>query len=417
MRTDKEIEGLIAQVQYRSSSAIRTRIRRRLEELWQHRARTGTHPGNALKAPRTLKLRPVAFAAAALIVLGVLGGLLHQSASPAYALEQTIAAVKDIRYFHLRFQGGSEEYDKEAWIEYDPEGSLPNVRVNFHTSDNNSAMVWGQGITQYWSQHSNQLSIFDDQEYTDKVLFFVRRYDPRQAIGYLQERAQEDGIQVQISQSADGAAPVTVTVDYDPNTFMIDRPKPRMRELFSIDPVSKLIRRVQVETWVEGRYVSSGVYEYMDYNQPFQPGLFDLKREAPADVSCSDTTGIAMGIEQGSLSDAEVAVRLVREFLDAWAAKDYEQAARIHGYMATGEAQSLRDKVLQRKNILRVVSIDSPTATERPLTGLLVPCTVEYEENETTKTGRFEFRVSPGSQNRWRIRDFQQKETPPSQTP
>ncbi len=284
MRKNREIEGLIAQVQYRNQSVIRARVHRRLEELWQRHAKTGAHPGRTLEASRMVKVRPVAFAAAVLIVLGVLGGLLHRSASPAYALEQTIAAVKDIRYFHFQFTG-PEKLDKEAWIEYDPEGSLQNVRVNFHTRDNNSAMVWSQGITQYWSQHSNQLSIFDDQEYTDKVLFFVRRYDPKQAIGYLQERAQEGGIHVEISQSANDTDPITVTVTYDPNTFLIDKPKPRMREFFSIDPASKLIRRVQVETLAEGRYVNSGVYEYMDYNQPFKPGLFDLKREAPADVN------------------------------------------------------------------------------------------------------------------------------------
>jgi hypothetical protein len=414
MRKDREIEGLIGQVQYKGSQAIRARIHRRLEELWQRHVsiEVGTYTRQV-----TIRLNKVACAAAVLVILGVLAVLLHRSASPAYALEQTIAAVKDIRYFHFRFQGGSKEYDKEAWIEYAPEGSLRNVRVNIGTGDAKSAMVWSRGITQYLRWHSRDLLIFDDQEYTDKVLFFVHRYDPRQAIGYLQQRAQEDGIQVQINQPADGAAPITVAVNYDPNTFLIGRPKPRMRELFEIDPASKLIRRVQVETLAEGRYVNSGVYEYLDYNQPFAPGLFDLKQEAPADVNYSDTTATAMGIEQGSLSDAEVALQLVREFLEAWAAKNYEQAARIHGYTATGEAQSLRDKALQRKNILRVVSIDSPAAPERPLTGLLVPCTVEYEENGTTRTGRFEFRVSKSSQNRWRIRDFQQKETPPSQTP
>jgi hypothetical protein len=414
MKKDKEIEGLIAQVQYRNSQTIRERIRRRLEELWQRHVsiEVGTHTKQV-----TIRRNQVACAAAVLMILGVLTVLLHRSAGPAYALEQTIAAVQDIRYFHFRFQGGSEEYDKEAWIEYDPEGSLRNVRVNLRTGDAKQAMVWSQGITQYLRWHTNDLSIFDDQEYTDKVLLFVRRYDPRQAIGYLQQRAQEGGIQVQIGQPVDGTAPITVTVNYDPNTFLIDKPTPRMRELFSIDPASRLIRRVQVEKLVEGHYASAGTYEYMDYNQPFAPRLFDLKREAPADASYSDTTGIAMGIEQGSLTDAEIAVQVVREFLDAWAAKDYERASQIHGYMVTGEAQSLRDTLLQRKSILRVLSIDSPIAPERPLTGLLVPCTVEYEENGTTLTRRFEVRVSESSKNRWRIRDLQQKEPPSSPTP
>jgi hypothetical protein len=413
MKKDREIERLIAQVQYKGSQAIRERIRRRLEELWQRHIsiEVGTHTEHV-----SIRWNQVACAAAILMILGVLAVLLHRSASPAYALEQTIAAVKDIRYFHFQFTC-PEKLDKEAWIEYDRQGSLQNVRFDFNTAGGRSATVWSQGITQYWSQHSNQLSIFDDQEYTDKVLFFVRRYDPKQAIGYLQQRAQGDGIQVQIGQPADGTAPITVTVNYDPNTFLIDKPMPRMRELFCIDPASKLIRRVQVDTFVEGRYASSGAYEYMDYNQPFAPGLFDLKQEAPAGVNCFDTTGIAMGIEQGSLSNEQVVVEVVRAFLDAWAAKDYERAAQVHGYMVAGEAQSLRDNVLQKKSILRVLSVEAPLVPARPLTGLLVPCTVEYEENGTTRTGRFEFRVSKSTRNRWRIRDVQQRETQPSPTP
>ncbi len=85
--------------------------------------------------------------------------------------------------------------------------------------------------------------------------------------------------------------------------------------------------------------------------------------------------------------------------------------------MVAGEAQSLRDRLLQKKSILRVLAVESPVVPARPLTGLLVPCTVEYEENGTTKTGRFEIRVSKSSRNRWRIRDLQQKETPPNSRP
>ena len=413
MKKDREIEKLIAQVQYKGNRAIRERIHRHLEEWWRRHISFdfGTHTEQV-----TIKLNKVACAAVVLVILGVLAVLLHRSASPAYALEQTIAAVKDIRYFHFQFTS-PEKLDKEAWIEYDRQGSLQNVRVDFDTAGNKSAMVWSQGITQYWSQHSNQVSIFDDQEYTDKILYFVGRYDPKQAIRYLQERAQKGGIHMEISQSANDTDPITVTVTYDPNTFLIDKPKPRMRETFSIDAATRLIRRVQVDTFVEGRYVSSGAYEYMDYNQPFEPRRFDLKREVPAGVNCFDTTGIAMGIEQGSLSNEQVVVKVVRAFLDAWAAKDYERAAQVYGYMVAGEAQSLRDNVLQKKSILRVLSVEAPVVPARPLTGLLVPCTVEYEENGTTRTGRFEFRVSKSSRDCWRIRDLQQKEISQNQAP
>ena len=414
MKKDKELEGLIAQVQYKGSQAIRERIHRHLEEWWQRHVsiEVGTHTEQV-----TIRLNKVACAAAVLVILGVLAVLLHRSASPAYALEQTVEAVKDLRYFHFQFKTSPEALDREAWIEYDPNGSLRRVRVDFHTQAIRSAMAWARGITQYWSWDSEDLWIFDDQEYTDLVLFFVRRYDPKQAIPNLQQRARQGGIHIEIGQPANEMDPVTVTATYDPNTFLLDKPRPAMRETFTIDPATKLIRRVQVDTMMTDHYTPAGTYEYIDYNQPFRASLFDLKHEAPADVNCSDTTSIPMGLEQGQLSDEQIAIQVAREVLNAWAAKDYDKAMRIYGYRAAGEAKSIRDNVLQKMNVLRVLSLGSPVVPARPLTGLLVPCVVEYEHNGHTGTIRFELRISKSSGNRWRIRDLQQKEIPQNQAP
>jgi len=128
-------------------------------------------------------------------------------------------------------------------------------------------------------------------------------------------------------------------------------------------------------------------------------------------VNCSDTTSIPMGLEQGRLSDEQIAVQVVREFLNAWAAKDYDKATRIYGYRGANEARSIRDNVLQKMNVLRVLAVESPVIPERPLTGLRVPCVVEYEQNGRTGTTRFGLRISKSSGNRWRIRDLQLKET------
>jgi len=267
MKKDKEIEGLIAQVQYKGSQAIRERIHRHFEEWWQRHVsiEVGTHTEQV-----TIRLNKVACAAAVLVILGVLAVLLHRSASPAYALEQTVEAVKDLRYFHFQFKTSPEALDREAWIEYDPNGSLQRVRVDFHTQAIRSAMVWARGITQYWSWDSKDLWIFDDQEYTDLVLFFVRRYDPKEAIPNLQQRARQGGIHIEIGQPANEMDPATVTATYDPNTFLLDKPRPAMRETFTIDPATKLIRRIQVDTMMNGRYTPAGTYEYIDYNQPFR---------------------------------------------------------------------------------------------------------------------------------------------------
>lgn len=351
----------------------------------------------------------VAFAALALVAFAGLIGLLHRSAAPAYALEQTIDAVKDIRYFHFQYRDGPGELLKEAWIEYDSNDAVRNVRVDFYGGriGTRATMVWSPAATQYWQRDTNELAIYDDREYADKVLFFVRRYDPKQAIAYLQERARQGGLRVEIGPPDNSTDPILVTVTYDPNTFMIDRPKPRMRELFHIDPVTKRIVRVETETFVEGRFLREGAYDYVDYNRPFDPALFDLRREAPPDVNVSDTTGILMGVEQGPLSDEEIAAKTVREFLEAWAAKDYDQAVRIHGYTALGEAENIRERLLRKKDILRVISVGRPVPADRPMSGLVVPCEVEDEEDGQIRTESMAFRTSEGSRGRWRIRDPQ----------
>ena len=308
-----------------------------------------------------------------------------------------------MRFFHFQYVADSNGPDREAWIEYDPNGIIRNVRVNFYGIK--ATMVWSPRSTQYWRWESEEFLIFEDLEYTDKILFFVQRYDPRQAIGYLQQRAEQGGIQVDIGPSDRNTDPITVTVTYDPNTFVIGVPRPGMRELFHIDPSTKLITQVEVQAFQEDRYVDKGRWDYVDYNRPFEPGIFNLRSEVPADVNCSDTTGILMGIEQGWLSEEEIAVKVVREFLDAWASEDYDRAIQIHGYTSARQAKSIRDRLLQRRNVMRVLSIGPAVIPERPLRGLLTPCTIEYEEDGEVKTGSLELRVSEGSRGRWRIRD------------
>jgi len=405
MKRDKRIEERIAQVRYISNASARERIRRRLDDLWRRHqpAGTGTRTRSIFGGTTRARLSGMALAASVIVVTGLLIGLLSKSTGHAYALDQTLDAVKDIRYFHFRYLKGSDRPAKEAWVEYDPNGYIRNVRVNYY--DMNTVTVWSDGISQYWWRDRKELCIWEDSEYTDKILFFVRRYNPRQAIAYLQERAREGGIRVDIDQPEGDAESVTVTVAYDPNTFLIGKPAPRARELFRIDPATKWITRVEIETFQQDRFVRDGAWEYVDYNRPFDPNTFDLKAEAGADVNVSDTTGIAMGIEQGGLSDEEVATQLVREFLDAWAAKDYDKAAQLHGYAAAGETNSLA-ALLSKKNILQVVSLGPPVRAEQPPRGLFVPGEVEYEENGQKAVMHLRTHVSQYSEGRWRIRDI-----------
>ncbi|MBN1509140.1 MAG: hypothetical protein JW955_20005 [Sedimentisphaerales bacterium] len=404
MKRDERIEEHIANVRYRSSASVRREILAHLDETWRRRmASRGVLVRLGLGGEAVARLPRVAFVALLLIVAAVWIAMIDRTTGSAYALAQTADAVNKIRYFHFQFVARPKEPAREAWIEYDPCDAIRNVRVNFY--DQNSVMVWSREATQYWNRDNGNMWVFRDDEYTEKVLYFVQRHDPRQAIAYLQARGMQNGIQINIAQPQAGADPITVTVEYDPNTYLIGKMQPRMREFYHIDPLTKLIVSTDVEAFLEGRYVSKGTWEYIDYNRPFDPRTFDLRAEAPADANWSDTTGIAMGIEQGPLSDEEVAVELVRKFLDAWTARDYDRAAQIYGYTAAREPESLA-RVLGRRSILHVVSIGPPIRAEEPLRGLFVPSEVECEENGQKTLMPLRTHVSQYSKGRWRIRDI-----------
>ncbi|UCE49928.1 MAG: hypothetical protein JSW47_07185, partial [Phycisphaerales bacterium] len=337
----------------------------------------------------------------ALVGLAVSIGILERSTGPAYALEQTVEAVKDIRHFHFRYTDKSrQKVDKEAWVEYDQDGQLKTVRVDFLMLD--AAMVWSDGITQYMNSDINELSIFEDVEYTDKILFFANRHDPRNAIEYFRQREAEGDVRIEIGEPADRSDPIPVTVTYEPNTYLIGQPMPRMREVLHVNPATKLLSHIDVHVWREGSFAHNGVWEYLDYNRPFEPGIFDLENEIGADTTRFSTLGLDLGIEQGQMSEREIAVKVANEFLAAWKSKEYDHAVQIHGYTTRSNRDNVR-QMLDKAELLRVLQLGEPYEAESPLRGYILRCTLRTKRGDTTAQSRWDMQVRRRTATRWRI--------------
>lgn len=410
MKPYKTIERLLRQLQYKSSPGELDRIRMPIDEAWQrHEARQRALLSSRRPA-KVFGVRPARLvAAAAILLIGLVVSvrLLDRSTGPAYAFEQTIEAVKDIRYFHFRYTSPSRQYvDREAWVEYASHGELDKVRVNFYGLD--SVMVWSGGVTQYWKPDPNELCIFEDQEYTDKILLFVGRFDPKNAVEYLKRRAEQGGIEIQVGEPNEPAGFIPVTVAYEPNTYVIGSPKPRMRDILHIDPVSKLVLYVDGYHEEKGDFVCHGVWEYLDYNKPFEPGTFDLQTEVPPDTTRFSTLGLGLGLEQGKMSDQQIAVKVVEEFFGAWKAKDYDRAVRIHGYINPGNRDNVL-RMLKRFDLLQVLEISEPSAPERPMRGFSLLCRLQIHIDGVTRESKWEVLVRRSTATRWRIGKVSQR--------
>jgi len=403
MKSYKIIERLLRQLQYKSGPAERDRMKAPIDEAWRR-----------CKAKQMTSSTPQAFgwvfgigpvkwiAAAAVVLVGLVVsiGILDRSTGPAYALEQTVEAVKDIRYFHFRLLDPRQNKDKEAWVEYGQDGRLNKVRVDFLRM--NSVMVWSRDVTQYLKADPDELDIFKDMEYTDKILFFANRHDPRNAIEYLRKREAEGTVRIEIGEPSGRSDLIPVSVTYEPNTYLIGTPMPQMRDVLHIDPATKLVSYINIDVKEKGLFADVGAWEYLDYNQPFDPDIFDLEKEIGENTTRFNTLGSDLGVEQGRMSDREIAVKVAEEFLAAWKSKDYDRAVRIHGYITRAN----RDEVLgmlNKSDLLQIAEMGEAFPAERPMRGYGLGCTLELQQDSKVSKSKWQIYVRRSTPTRWRI--------------
>ncbi len=216
---------------------------------------------------------------------------LGKSVAPAYAIEQTIEANNSINSFHFKYYSSLQDHNnhnyglkKEAWVEYDKRGNISNVRVNYSWPQQDMVQIWKGGKAQQWSKESNRITYISDKAFSDKVLYFGQRYNPRGAIQYLYERQANGEITIEIEEPSDKTRPITIMANYPPNTFLLGKDTSAMREIFFVDQNTKLITAVEVYELKNDEYVESGIWRYYDYNKPFDEAIFNIKNELPDDI-------------------------------------------------------------------------------------------------------------------------------------
>jgi hypothetical protein len=409
MKRARRIEELVVNLRHPADAAMHNRILGHLLDTW--RQRQEQRSAHQRSAPwETLMRKPItkfSLAATAILAAALVVPLLTTSSTPAYALEQTIDATRNMRWFHLKYCRAADDdtLQREAWVERGDDGHVRNVRVNF--SGQNVTEVWRQGHLETWNRGNNTLRLLEDEYSTAIMVRFAERYDPKGAIEHLRRMEGEGKVQVEVKPSRGGVRPVVVAATYEPNTFLVDHPSPPVRELYLVDPQSKLLQSVEVYLLQDGVSSPAGVWRYCDYNQPFEPGIFDLESELPPDIKRIDinqaTAGL--GVERGDLTKEEIALKVVRDFLEALIAEDYDEALRIYVDMDAERKAALRPR-LENWHVVRIVAIGTPLPPPPPTApgALRVPCTVEVQtESQAVEVRRGTLYACPvpGHNDHW----------------
>jgi len=375
------------------------------EEL--RRKKTAKTTPNAWRILMKSRITKIATAAVIIIAAVLSISVLDNFVKPAYAIEQTIKVNNKINSFHFKYYSSLQDPNyglkKEAWVKYDESGNISNVRVNYSwPKQDDMVQIWKDGKAQQWTKESNRIIYINDKDFSDKVLYFGQRYNPRGAIQYLYERQANREIIIEIEEPSDKTKPIAITANYPPNTYLLGKDIPTMREIFFVDQNTKLITAVEIYELKNDEYVECGIWRYYDYNKPFDEAIFTIENELPDDVVEFYHYGVEdAGLEQGDLDEKQIATKLLREFLKALIDKDYAKAGHLFGGMPAHEAEEKFGNL----NVVQIISIDEPVLSENPR-GYRISCSVELNRDgqivEWQPKGPF-IRQVDGNPHRWII--------------
>jgi hypothetical protein len=325
----------------------------------------------------TSRITKLTVAAAILIVAGLSVKFLSGTGSLAYALEQTIEANHSVRYLHIRMPHADPNNEpKELWIACDENGQVQSVRFQSpewaSPEDGAKWVVWNQGIAKVWFKRKNSYLICRDETVQKWILDLLQSSDPRYLMERLSEQEKEGKLTLDIQQPNDKSRPIIVTAIY-----ASDGKLPSRQTVFHVDQATKLVTMIEhYRQGPDGQLVYAGRQENHNYNVPIAPKMFVLDDEVPAEVMRVDQVNRQVGLAQGTMTDEQIVVEVVRQFFEALKAQDYDKAGTLLGGMPGKKVQEFFGGM----KVVGIVSIGKPEPHPIPgVGGYVVPCEIGIE--------------------------------------
>jgi hypothetical protein len=415
-----QAEERLKTMEFKAGAAMHDRILR--DVLKAHdkskNVKSAVMEANVWRIIMKSQITKFAAAAAIFIVAGLLITFLGTS-KPVYALEQTIQASHSIRYIHTKSLWPPHEEPMEAWIEFDATGAGRSFRIQMPAwtdpwgHDGDKIIVWKDNKAQIWLKKKNFYGVVKDNEIADMVFKSTEQFDPKTTLIGLQLLESEGKVDLAtILEEVTEETPMTDTeraMKKLSNMWKGSENEISKLVLF-VDQATRLVTSIEFYEQRQGQDHCAHILEYYDYNQPIAPEMFVLEDEVPADAMRMDQTTQDVGLAQGDLTDEEIGVELIRQFLQALIDQDYAKAGKLWG----GVPAERMKKAYGQIRFIRIISIDKPVpcgesgqcGDDHYCTGVHVTCEVEIEENGEISLWKpccVAVRQVHGQPDRWQI--------------
>lgn len=347
---------------HKDHDRLRRELLASLDGVAPPQPQAGRSPWLRMIKDPTMISRLIKISAAAAVIAAVCAAAwfaADKSAAPAYALSQTVEANRSITFSHIRISPSGQGVG-EAWAEFDGNGQLLRLRMDFpDTQDGPKVVLWEQGKARVWFKAKNSFVIADEPNMVRHLKGLFETSDPRVMVGIIERGAAAGKLKIE-QESTPADQPIKLIIrDVGSDDRM---------SVCYVDRQSKLATRLEKYRLQDGAYVLQSAQGYVDYNQPDEAAFTP---EIPQDVVVIDQTRTDIGLARGEMTDAAAAEEVVRQFLQAMVDEDYDKA----GNLLEGVPGSFIRAQFGGKKFLRVLSVGpgrdiddnyGPGATEVP---------------------------------------------------
>ena len=160
--------------------------------------------------------------------------VINNAATPAYAIEQTIEANRNVWFIHLKCEPSTKGSVDEIWVQFDDNKQLTNLRMNFlDTADGPKDVVWQEGKAEVWFKAKKGIRVLREKNILARLKMPYKFFDPKGIVEDLYQAQGSGKAQIEIQESSVEGEPITIT--------MTLKDAPHIREVYRVDPETKLL--------------------------------------------------------------------------------------------------------------------------------------------------------------------------------
>jgi len=363
MKSLKDIQKIVSQFNIKPRPEMRSKVLGKALEIQNNGSTSGVHTWRLIMNKPITKITTVA---AVLVIIASAVIILDHVAKPAYAIQQTIEALRSIRTVHILARGWDNE-PMDVWMKINPETGKPD-----HTYLKTSLMYNGKTfeyiiistptVSYKFNVTENVVKILDGQ-LLQTSLEFDRIFE-----SVAENLGENESVEIYRGKSPKSCDDVVV---------LLLQSQDKITKLF-IDPDTKL--PINIETFGPRAQNDLKRTEEIAYNKPIPSGLFDF--EIPQNAKVINITDIEQkldkpdaGIPVDNLTKKEASTLVAKEYWLALINKDWEQVERLRPIHSAQEWSEIK-KGNPPIELLEVGQPHWQKGCGEPVT----PCTIKYED-------------------------------------